>query len=57
MNVIEMKVFHVMPDMWCKSCGQFKPYERFHSLGNGKAYTCMDCFNARQREKKRKVDA
>ena len=57
MNILEMRVFGTMPPMWCKSCGQFKPYERFHSLGNGKAYTCMDCFNARQREKKSKVDA
>ena len=57
MHVLEMRVFHVMPDMWCKSCGQFKPFERFSTLGDGKAYTCMDCFNARQREKRRNEDA
>lgn len=55
MHVLEMRIFHVMPDMWCKACGQFRPFGAFYdsSKGNGKYYVCKDCAKRAGRERVR----
>ena len=58
MHVLEMRVFHVMPDLWCKTCGQFRPFDDFHNTpkDKGKRYVCKHCIKAKKEERERKVD-